>query len=188
MRKFRRRGRVISTRLSAYEVTLLASLLTELIDALSQEGPSRPGPQPADAFEELAQELEPSAEEAVPEDPVLQRLFPSAYPDDPVAAAEFRRFTQRDLRTKKLDEARLVLDQVLQTAGGAHDLRITLNDADVWLRTLTSLRLAVAVRLGIRDAAAADAVSGLDESDPRAFLASVYDWLGFAEETLVLAL
>src|SRR3954447_5712271 len=114
MRKFRRRGRVISTRLSAYEVTLLASLLTELIDALSQEGPSRTGPQPADAFEELAQELEPSAEEAVPEDPVLQRLFPSAYPDDPAAAAEFRRFTQRDLRTKKLDEARLVLDQVLQ--------------------------------------------------------------------------
>lgn len=188
MRKFRRRGRVITTRLSAYEVTLLASLLSELIEVLSGEEPSRARPQPTDEFEQLAQELEPGAEEGVPDDPVLQRLFPPAYPDDPAAAAEFRRFTQRDLRTKKLADAQLVLQQVLQTAGGAHDLRIELNDVDAWLRTLTSLRLAVAVRLGITDASAADALAGLDESDPRAVLASVYDWLGFAEETLVLAL
>jgi hypothetical protein len=188
MRKFRRRGRVITTRLSAYEVSLLASLLSELIEVLSREEPSGARPQPADEFEQLAQELEPGAEETVPEDPVLQRLFPQAYPDDPAAAAEFRRFTQRDLRTKKLADAQLVLQHVLQTAGGAHDLRIELTDADAWLRTLTSLRLAVSVRLGITDASAADELAGLDESDPRAFLASVYDWLGFAEETLVLAL
>ena len=36
-----------------------------------------------------------------PEDPVLARLFPTAYPEDEEAAAEFRRFTEGALRDGK---------------------------------------------------------------------------------------
>jgi hypothetical protein len=57
-----------------------------------------------------------------------------------------------------------------------------------WRRTLTSVRLAVATRLGIRDAAAADQLAELPDDDPRSFMVSVYDWLGFAQETLISAL
>ena len=38
---------------------------------------------------------------SAPEDPVLARLFPTAYPDDEEAAAEFRRFTEGGLRDGK---------------------------------------------------------------------------------------
>jgi hypothetical protein len=53
---------------------------------------------------------------------------------------------------------------------------------------LTSVRLAVATRLGIKDAAAADELAALPDEDPRSFMVSVYDWLGFAQETLINAL
>ncbi len=59
---------------------------------------------------------------------------------------------------------------------------------EAWLRTLTSVRLAVATRLGITDAETADELADLPEDDPRSFLVSVYDWLGFAQETMINAL
>jgi hypothetical protein len=46
----------------------------------------------------------------------------------------------------------------------------------------------VATRLGISDAETADELSALPEDDPRSFLVSVYDWLGFAQETMINAL
>ena len=55
-------------------------------------------------------------------------------------------------------------------------------------QTLTSVRLAVATRLGISDAETADELAGLPEDDPRTFMVSVYDWLGFAQETMISAL
>ena len=41
-----------------------------------------------------------------PDDPALARLLPDAYADDEEAAAEFRRFTERDLRDAKARDAR----------------------------------------------------------------------------------
>ena len=190
MKKFRRRGRQIGTHLSAYEVSLLASLTSQLIELVAEDAPelTEPAP-PADPFEEWARELAaPPEGTAPPEDPVLRRLFPDAYTDDPAASADFRRFTSRELRGKKVAEAQVVLAGLARTEDGAHDLQIAADEIDAWLRTLTSLRLAVATRLGITDAEAAEELSQLDEDDPRAFMASVYDWLGFAEETLLSAL
>ncbi len=76
----------------------------------------------------------------------------------------------------------------LRADQGAYEVRIPLDEADQWLRTLTSVRLAVATRLGITDAETADELAELSEDDPRAFMLSVYDWLGFAQETLISAL
>jgi hypothetical protein len=191
MKKFHRRRGMITTQLSAYEVELLSSLIMQLIELVSDGEPEGfpPAPESSDAFEEIVKDLEGNPDEPEQsEDPVLKRLFPDAYPSDAMASADFRRFTERDLKAMKVAEARVVLDRLAATDLGAHDLKIPRNEVESWLRTLTSVRLAVAIRLGIRDAAAADALAALPDEDPRSFMVSVYDWLGFAQETLISAL
>jgi Domain of unknown function (DUF2017) len=191
MKKFHRRRGMIVTQLSAYEVELLASLIMQLIELISDGEPEGFATESKanDPFEEIVKDLEGEPDEPGPlEDPVLRRLFPDAYPDDPAASADFRRFTERDLKAAKVTEARVVLNRLATTELGARDLKIPRDEVESWLRTLTSVRLAVATRLGIKDAAAADELAALPDEDPRTFMVSVYDWLGFAQETLINAL
>ena len=191
MRKFARKRGMIITQLDSYEVELLTSLVKQLVELVSDGEPAGfpAEPTPADSFEALVAELEVNRDQPeVPEDPVLKRLFPDAYPEDPTASSDFRRFTERDLKGKKVADAQVVLDRLAATELGAHDLRIPREEIEAWLRTLTSVRLAVATRLGISDAETADELNALPEDDPRSFLISVYDWLGFAQETMINAL
>ena len=191
MKKFHRRRGLIITKLSAYEVELLASLIMQLIELVSDGEPEgfAATAQTDDPFEEIVRDLEGEPDEPGPlEDPVLKRLFPDAYADDPGATADFRRFTERNLKATKVAEAQVVLDRLATTELGARDLKIPADEVEIWLRTLTSVRLAVATRLGIKDAADADELAALPEEDPRSFMVSVYDWLGFAQETLISAL
>ena len=183
---------MISTTLTSYEVDLLQSLVTQLVDIVS-DGMGTPAPEaeedPDDPFAAWARDLQADPDQPeTPDDPVLQRLFPNAYPHDDEAASDFRRFTERDLRAKKIAESHVVLRALAETEGGSHDLRFPVAEADQWLRTLTNVRLAVATRLGISDADTADELADLPDDDPRSFMVSIYDWLGFAQETLVLAL
>ena len=46
------------------------------------------------------------------EDPVVVRLFPAVYPDDAMETAEFRRFTEGDLKTAKIDQAGAMVETV----------------------------------------------------------------------------
>jgi hypothetical protein len=191
MKKFHRRRGMIITQLSAYEVQLLASLIMQLIELVSDGEPEgfATTAKTDDPFEEIVRDLEGEPEEPGPlEDPVLKRLFPDAYPDDPGAAADFRRFTERNLKAMKVAEAQVVLDRLATTELGTRDLKIPADEVESWLRTLTSVRLAVATRLGVKDAADADELAVLPGEDPRSFMVSVYDWLGFAQETLISAL
>lgn len=191
MHKFKKRGGVISSDLTADEVRLLESLVGELVGLLDT-GRRDPGPTGKEAeddpFAAWAAELADEGPVEPPTDPVLQRLLPDAYPKDPKASAEFRRFTDRNLRQKKVTDAEVVLAHLAATDGGRENLRIPAEEAGAWLRTLTSVRLAVAGRLGINDNDDAEAMAAIPDDDPRAFLVSVYDWLGFAQETLVMAL
>ncbi len=195
MQKFKRRGGVIVTSLSADEVELLTSLVGQLVEMVSGGRPEQFGsPEPSgteepDPFVQWAREMEQPAESPeIPDDPALQRLFPTAYPADADAAADFRRFTERDLRATKVTEATTVLRRLAETERGRHQLRIPATESDAWLRTLTGVRIAVATRLGITDAEAAEELAAVPADDPRAFMASVYEWLGFAQETLIMAL
>jgi hypothetical protein len=191
MKKFVRRRGVLTTALSPYEVELLGSLVRQVVDLVSDgepEGFATPDPT-ADAFEALAADLQVDPDEPeVSDDPVLRRLFPNAYPHDADASSDFRRFTERGLRTTKVVDAHVVLDDLSATEEGSADLRVRPDHVEAWLRTLTSVRLAVATRLGVTDAESADSLAQLDESDPRSYMVSVYDWLGFAQETMVGAL
>ena len=190
MKKFRRKAGAVVTQLNSYEVELLTSLVGQLVEMVSEGDPEGfAEPEAAsDPFEEWSRDRtsDPDQPEAA-EDPVLRRLFPDAYPHDAAASSDFRRFTERDLKVKKITDATLVLDRLQATDEGRHEIRIPMSEVDVWLRTLTSLRLAVATRLGITDAESADELAMLPDDDPRAFMVSVYDWLGFAQETLISA-
>lgn len=190
MRKFRRRGGIVTTSFSEYEVHLLSSLVAQLIEMVTGGEAEEFAPGAAeDPFEEWARDLQPDPDAPeTPEDPVLRRLFPDAYPHDAAASSDFRRFTDHDLKAKKVSDARTVLAALAATEGGARPVQIPPEEVDAWLRTLTGVRLAVGTRLGITDAEVAEELGQLADDDPRAFMASVYDWLGFAQETLVSAL
>jgi hypothetical protein len=202
MRKFKRRGDVISSELSSDEVRLLESLFHQLIDMLqgsadsgepaeeTQQSGAENGPSSAEdeSFAAWARELADDTPVEAPQDPVIARLLPDAYPNDPKASAEFRRLTDRDLRDKKVQDAQTALAHLAQTQDGTRDLQIPVAEVDHWLRGLTNVRIAVAGRLGITDDTSAEELAQVSEDDPRAFMASVYDWLGYAQETLVMAL
>ena len=190
----RRRGGLLAS-FEPGEAQVIASLTSQVVELLrDRNGESASDPDP------LAGELGLSGGPSLPpDDPVLQRLLPDAYRDDADEAAEFRRFTERSLTSSKVANAEIVL-QTLRDAGlddldpGSEpgdddDLEIELRDDAVqaWLRTLTDVRLALAVRLGIDDDE--DAML-LHESQDEAVLAmaELYDWLGYVQETLVQAL
>ena len=190
MRKFRRKGRTVVTQLSSYEVELLSSLVGQLVEMITDGEPETYAePESDDPFELWAQDLASDPDQPeVHEDPVLQRLFPDAYPHDAAASSDFRRFTERELKTKKVTEAQIVLDRLATTDLVTAELRVPREEIEAWLRTLTSVRIAVATRLGITDAESAQELGQLPDDDPRAFMVSVYDWLGFAQETMISAL
>jgi len=125
---------------------------------------------------------------AVPEDPVIARLFPDAYADDDESAADFRRFTQDRLVESKHESAQSVL-AMLPDEVEDDDVEIALDRAAAfqWLGTLNDIRLALGIRLGVAqdDDAFWDA---LPEDDPRGTVHQIYQWLGWMQETLVSAL
>ncbi|MET1044556.1 MAG: DUF2017 domain-containing protein [Microbacteriaceae bacterium] len=115
-------------------------------------------------------------------DPALARLLPDAYRDDPVAAAEFRRLTARDLAARKAAGIRLIGTMLSESDNG----RIVVTEAQAhdWMRALTDIRLVIASRLGIEE----DGDEGRGDSDEDLFLRNAFDWLGFVQDSIVQAL
>ena len=81
---------------TGFEADLLRSLAAQLVELLRNEVAA-----PSAGDDPLEQLLDFSGPTTEPEDPVLARLFPTAYPDDAEAAGEFRRFTEGTLRDGK---------------------------------------------------------------------------------------
>ena len=108
--RHRRSGRVIAT-FTGFEADLLRSLASQLVELLRNERAA-----PVDTDDPLEAMLDFSGPVSEPEDPVLARLFPTAYPGDEQAAAEFRRFTEGGLRDEKAAAAGAIID-ALEEAG-----------------------------------------------------------------------
>lgn len=146
--------------------------------------------QPAEAqlLLSLAEEAVELARAAATEngeaDPALRRLLPDAYPDDPEASAEFRRFTAAGLADRKERNARVLIESL--AAPSDHAVRVVLDEsqASAWLRTITDVRLVLASRLGIHE----DGDKGDIHNEESAMQRAVYDWLAGVQELLVLAL
>ena len=105
-------------------------------------------------------------------DPVVDRLFPDVYPQLPEDAAEYRRFTEGELKTSKIDQAGAILAALPSTGGG--EVKLDAESAEAWLRALNDIRLALGVRLEIQDETSLE--SELDEAvlrDPTSSRSSI---------------
>jgi hypothetical protein len=205
-------------RLSTEEIALLRSLPDQLRsvltgpDATAQDttlfgGPGRAGTGPEDVrggFGDMPDDFGnapgdagdrvggpgngPDEPQGPGADPVLERLFPRAYPEaeDVERDAEYHQLVHDDLLQEKLAN----LDVVTSTLDrGKASLRrwtidLTEDEAGSWLGALNDLRLALGVRLEITE----DFDGDIDPSDPQAPALRVLSYLGWLEENLVDAL
>lgn len=178
--------------LDEVEISILRSLAVQLLELIG------PGEEPAEGEDPLAALFDEGPSEP-PSDPALARLFPDAYrdpdtkPDDETedarsASADFRRFTENDLRARKREDALAVvraLDGLTVHGEGGAVLTLTAADSQQWLGTLNDLRLAIGTRLDISDDEDGGGLYGLPDEDPRKPMVMAYLWLGALQETLI---
>ncbi|WP_110239189.1 DUF2017 domain-containing protein [Nocardioides gilvus] len=187
--RHRKSGQVLAN-FTGFEADLLRSLASQLVELLRDEQPETPAePDPLAALFNFSGPVDE------PLDPVLLRLFPTAYAEDPEAAGEFRRYTEPALREGKEHCARAVVEALedgglppeLEEDDLMIDVELAPDDAALWLRALNDLRLALATRLEIEEGDE-DFWEALDEEDPRTHAHDIYEWLGYLQETLVAAI
>src|SRR5215472_215383 len=146
----------VTARFARPEAAIIRDLVEQVVELVVADMP------PPDS-DELAAMVGLSDNSEMPDDPVLARLLPDGYRDDPDAAKEFRRFTESGLRSAKVESANTLLGS-LPSGGGR--VRLSQDQAEAWLRSLNDVRLALGVRLGVTDD-----FDGLNEdvgpSDPR---------------------
>ncbi|MDF6042707.1 DUF2017 domain-containing protein [Streptomyces sp. JH14] len=172
--------------LDEVEIAILRSLAVQLLELIG------PGDAPAEGEDPLAALFAEGPSEP-PTDPALARLFPEAYGDDDselrAASAEFRRFTENDLRTRKRDDA-LTVVRTLDAVPAGEDggtLTLTADECRNWLGALNDLRLTIGTRLEVsdEDEGGEGSLYRLPDSDPRKPMVMAYLWLGALQETLV---
>ena len=185
-----RRSRLVIANFTGFEADLLRSLASQIVELLRNEAAVPDDVR--DPFEAMMDFSGPTSE---PEDPVLQRLFPTAYTEDPEAAAEFRRFTEGSLRDGKAAAACTIIDCLeeaglppeLTEDGLMIDVELDEPTAETWMRSFTDIRLALATRLGVEDGDE-ETWYALDDEDPRSQAHDIYEWVGWLQETIVEAL
>ncbi|MEW2584445.1 DUF2017 domain-containing protein [Streptomyces virginiae] len=181
--------------LDEIEISILRSLAVQMLELI---GPGEP--EPAEDADPLAALFADGPTEP-PSDPALARLFPDAYgsPDgagdegvDPVElkarAAEFRRYTENDLRARKREDALALvrsLDTLTPAGDGAAVLELTGELPLRWLGGLNDLRLTLAARLDITEDEESAALFRLPDDDPRKPMVMAYLWLGGLQESLI---
>jgi hypothetical protein len=184
--------------LDEVEISILRSLAVQLLELIG------PGDEPVEGEDPLAAMFADGPSEP-PADPALARLFPEAYAgpyadteDEELraASAEFRRFTENDLRDRKREDALAVvrsLDALTSAGagegegGGEGEAVLTLGADDClhWLGALNDLRLTIGTRLEVSDEDESDDLYRLPDFDPRKPMVMAYLWLGALQETLV---
>lgn len=176
--RFRRTRHGFEIKLSRAEALMLRQLAEDLMQLLESTSP----PAPVDPLEALVgMSLAPMPR---PEDAVLARLLPDGYTDDDAAAADFRRYTEPELRSAKRAALR-----AMATALGRDGGKTVLDEgtAQVWLTGINDLRLALGTRLEVTEELYED-IERMAPDDPRLPRLTVYEWLGGLEESLVRAL
>ncbi|MFJ5810232.1 DUF2017 domain-containing protein [Streptomyces sp. NPDC093093] len=181
--------------LEEIEISILRSLAVQLLELI---GPGEP--EPAADADPLAVLFASDGPTEPPSDPALARLFPDAYGGpgaaergvDPAEltarSAEFRRFTENDLRTRKREDALAVvrsLDRLTPAGDGAAVLEVTGDLRLRWLGALNDLRLTIAARLDITEDDESAVLFRLPDDDPRKPMVMAYLWLGGLQETLI---
>lgn len=173
--------------LEEVEISILRSLAVQLLELIG------PGPGEEEGADPLAALLAEGPSRP-PSDPALARLFPDAYvdpaaPEDAASraqSAEFRRYTENDMRARKRDDALAVVRSLDRIAGGGDGGAVLRLDAALsrqWLGALNDLRLTIGTRLEVSEED--DELYRLPDDDPRKPMVMAYLWLGGLQESLV---
>lgn len=172
----------IALTLEELEVELLLSLTRQMVDFVGH--PHEDGIDPLAAMVGIDPQAAPS------QDPALLRLLPDAFRDDEEAAAEFRRFTERDLRLAKVEHATRVqrmLQEGASASGSAVTVVLSGEDRSAWLGFLNDARLVLGARLELTEDNQED-LADLPDDDPRSQLFGLYGWLTYMQESMVTEL
>jgi Domain of unknown function (DUF2017) len=177
------RGGGVRAALAPAEASLLRSLVGQVITLIAPDG--LPKSQPRNLTGDLLDwDFELNDKPETPDDPVLARLLPDGYRDDPDASQEFRKYTEPGLRSVKQQAAQEMLD-TLPEAGGK--IQLSHDQAQAWLKALNDVRLALGVRLNVTEEFE-EQWGRLAADDPQWAAYEVYAWLGAVQESLVQAL
>ena len=158
--QFERRGERIVVTLDPNEVGLLRTIPDEVRAALEKP--------------------------ASKDDPVYNRLFPSAYldPTEESAEQEWQQLVHPELlqsRLAALDLVTTTLDRA-ETKRGRAEVELAPDEVEAWLGVVNDARLTLGTRLGVTEDAESEAI---DPSDPTAPAHAVYGWLTWFENDLV---
>lgn len=157
-------GGAVRVRLAPPEADTLASLLTDLIDALQPDGLDR-------------------------DDPVFRRLYPDGYRSNAEAADAFRTLTESTLHAERLARAEQCLAGLAEARGagrrapGKLDVTVDEDACERWLRVLNDMRLAIGTRIGITEDDEFDFDPQAEGAMPRA----LYAYLTAVQDALVRA-
>lgn len=110
------------------------------------------------------------------EDPVLRRLFPPAYADDPAQDAEWRAMVGDDLLARRLRAVDLLESTV-------EEKRLSEEQLTAWMAAVNDVRLVLGTKLDVDED-----MDDIDPDDPDAPLLAAYAWLGWVLSDVVDAL
>ena len=129
---------------------------------------------------EFLRTLGPEMREALgaPDDVVVGRLFPEAYPNDPDRQTEYRLLAHTEL----MDSHLAALATLEESVGANH---LDEEQAHAWMRAINEVRLVLGVRLDVTEEGSERPTSP-DDSRLPAFAA--YDYLSLLQSELVEAL
>ena len=164
-------GGKLTLKLDDAELGVLSQLFEQMAELLEH-------PESEAGTDPLAKMLNMSGSTQISEDPALARLFPDGYSDDEHASADFRRFTEQDLRAQKLAALTTVRDSL---SGWTGKSSVTSQQAQDWLKAINDLRLVLGTRLEIT----AEVETNFEADEPGIHL---YNYLTYLQGTLIDAL
>lgn len=177
VRPFRKRLGKITASFEPAEATLIA----DLVDQIRQMLAARRHETPVDPLAAVTGMAVGAS--TAPEDPAVARLFPDFHAGDPELSAGMRMLREPELLAAK-DAAAVTLLDSLPRGGGT--IRLDDATAQAWMTALNDVRLALGVRLDIKDDEEPDD-EGLAPEDPFGAMFVTYRWLTAVQDSLVNA-
>lgn len=173
----------ITLELDPQEATILDNLVGQVMALLQTHSSIDLDPDP------LLASLEIGGSDTLPTDPALARLFPDAYAESD-ESSQFRRVTEQGLINRKIEDATVVAttlridspDSVRDGSTEPVSIVITTRSFLPWLRTLTSLRLAMSARLGVEKEG--DLEDLMDDEEASSAVI-IFQWLGGLTEAIL---
>lgn len=162
---------------SESEREVLINLVEQIIELLGERTDNH-------VEDPLAAMVGITSHDTPPEDEVLLRLLPNAYADQ-VDASEFRRYTESTLRAKKYAHSMSMRITLKSAIDGI--IEVDHDGANDWLGAMNDIRLALGVRLKVEQTSNEE-LELLAPDDPMRGVYAVYSWLGWLQESLILAL